>query len=693
MPDRNSPCPCGSGKKYKRCHGKPGRRTEIQDPRSLLDQATQLARSGQLDQAIVLAAKLPDSAVKFQFQIDLLKNRHQPGDLQQAEEKCRQWQRREPRSVQPFFQQMQLYWGSDRAGLTPPLAAKIGELEADHPLTPYYQAISQQLNGDLPAAIVNHRLALIRNVKHQCSDLELDLEVGIAAYDVAAGHFPGSPGLNEDALVEAQALYDLLNHSLQRWLDSKPDLPGLRKGQITRYGNASYNLGCAEADRYNRLSAALQHFHNALRVNPAHPLARTNSLFAQNYDPGLSNQDALRTHLKTSAAIRRQIGPPKSSWENIADPERKLKIAYLSSDFCRHSVVHFITPVLEAHDSETLQISAYDTGRRQDEWTDRISSAVQHVIRAEKMTDQELHTKIVQDQIDILVDLNGFSRGHRTGVLMRRAAPIQVNWIGYPNTTGLDVMDYRIVDGVTDPAPEAEHDNSERLLTMDPVFSVYMPDPSLPDVAPQVPALKAGYFTFGSFNALPKLNPQLLQLWAQILSRVEGSKLLVKTMMLDQPSVRRDVSDALSQAGIPVDRQILLGRTSSPYEHMQTYRLVDLCLDSFPYNGTTTSCDTLAMGVPLVTLAGNRHVSRVTASQLYSMGLDILVATDAKQYVDIAARLATDIAMLSDLRLGLRERMQKSPLMDYRGFTRQLEKKYRDIWKLWCADPDKKQRG
>ena len=175
-------------------------------------------------------------------------------------------------------------------------------------------------------------------------------------------------------------------------------------------------------------------------------------------------------------------------------------------------------------------------------------------------------------------------------------------------------------------------------------------------------------------------------MWGQILTRVEGSKLLVKNRMLDQPSVRREVSLALTKVGIAEDRQILLGRTTSPLGHMQTYRQVDLCLDSFPYNGTTTSCDSLVMGVPVVTLAGSRHVSRVTASQLQALDLGSLIANDVEQYVSIATELASNPGKLNDMRRELRERMQKSALMDYQGFTRQLEQKYRDIWRHWCAE-------
>ena len=657
----------------------------MQEAQALIDQAKRLARAGQLDRAMELAGQLPASPVKFQLQITLLQGSHKPGDRQRADDICSEWQRLLPRSAEPLMQLMQIYWGSDRASLTPPLAVRAAELEPDHRLTPYFQAVSQQLNGDLHAAIANHRLALLRNARHPFGELELDLEVGIAAYDVAAGHYPRSPGLNEDALVEAQSVYGLLEKSLQGWLDSKPDLPGLRPGQVTRYGNACYNLGCMEANRYLGWGRALRYFQQTLQVNPGHVQARTNTLFVKNYEPGLSNQDALDLHLSTTSELRQQHGAPKSAWEIDPDPDRELRIAYLSSDFRRHSVVHFILPVLEAHTQENLHVSAWYTGNKHDEWTQRVISAVQKFTPAGNMTDQELHRQMVRDRIDILVDLNGYTRGHRIGVLMQRAAPIQLSWIGYPGTTGLDVMDYRVVDAITDPQPEADRHHSEKLLYLDPVFSVYMPDDPLPEVAPETPALNSGYFTFGSFNALPKLNTGLLQMWGQILARVEGSRLLVKNKMLDQSSVRRDVSNALVEAGIAVDRQILLGRTDSPYDHMQAYQAVDLCLDSYPYSGTTTTCDSLIMAVPVVTLAGSRHVSRVTASQLSSLGLHDLVADNGAQYVDIAVDLALNTAKLNDIRQDLRQRLQRSALMDYQGFTRQLEKKYRSIWRHWCA--------
>lgn len=655
------------------------------DPASVLNKAIQLARSGNLDAAIDLARQLPPSPVSFQFLADMLTNRCRQDDLREAESICKQWRKLDPGNVQPLFQLMQLYWKNGRVSQTPQLATIAGELDPSHKLTAYYQAVSYQLNGDFQNAIAMHRLALQLNTQQTFSDSEFPLEVAIAAYEVSAGHYPSSPGLDEDALVEAYESCDLLETAIRDWLETGPDFSRLDTGQRTRYSNACYNLACADIKRFQGLERALAHLSNALRINPVHDLARTNTLLIKNYDPNTSNREAHELGSKSSQAIRRQLGPPKSTWSNTTGTGRKLRVAYLSSDFRRHSVVYFIAPVLEAHDRNRLQVHAYYTGRNRDQWTERVAGAVDHFILAGQMTEQELHQQIVSDRIDILVDLNGFTSGHRIGVLMRRAAPIQVSWIGYPASTGLDVMDYRIVDRITDPEPDAMQYSSEKLLYMDPVFSVYMPDYPLPDIPTDTPAIKNGYITFGSFNALPKLNPQLFEMWGRILSRVEGSKLLVKNRMLDQSSVRRDVSEALVAVGIDRDRQILMGRTDSPDDHLKTYLGVDLCLDSYPYNGTTTNCDSFVMGVPVVTLTGTRHVSRVTTSQLRALGLDSLLATDRDQYVEIAVNLALDTAALNTVRQGLRERLLDSALLDYQGFTRQLESKYREIWLNWCT--------
>ena len=220
------------------------------DPASQFNKAIQLARSGNLDEAISLASQMPPSPVRFQFQVDMLNNRGRQADLKEAERICTQWRKLDPANVQPLFQLMQLYWKSGRVSETPQLAVKAGELAPSHNLTPYYQAVSHQLNGDFQNAIAMHRLALQRNTRQPFNDFELELEVAIAAYEVSAGHYPASPGLDEDALVEAHASCDLLESSIRKWLDSKPDFARLDAGQITRYSNACYNLACLDSKRY-----------------------------------------------------------------------------------------------------------------------------------------------------------------------------------------------------------------------------------------------------------------------------------------------------------------------------------------------------------------------------------------------------------------------------------------------------------
>jgi predicted O-linked N-acetylglucosamine transferase (SPINDLY family) len=300
------------------------------------------------------------------------------------------------------------------------------------------------------------------------------------------------------------------------------------------------------------------------------------------------------------------------------------------------------------------------------------------------MDDRQLLEAIRNDRIDILVDLNGLTRGHRIGVLAERAAPVQVSWIGYPNTTGLDSVQYRVVDRVTDPQGEADSRHSEALLRMDKVFSVYEPPADMPEVGEALSPYREK-FVFGSFNFMPKINMGVLAAWAEILERVPESRLLVKNMVLDfeHPSAR--LLEAMQSLGTDISRVDLVGRTVEPGDHFRYYHQVDVCLDTFPYNGTTTTCDSLYMGVPVVALLGIDHRSRVSASQLAAVGLDSLVAQDQNEYVDIAVALATDQQKLQNVRLNLRQRMRASALMDFQAFTRQLESKYHDIWQNACS--------
>lgn len=299
------------------------------------------------------------------------------------------------------------------------------------------------------------------------------------------------------------------------------------------------------------------------------------------------------------------------------------------------------------------------------------------------MNDTDLMKQIAEDRIDLLVELNGLSRGNRLKMLAQRAAPVQLTWLGYPNTTGLESMDYRIVDAVTDPVDQSENLSSEKLIRMPDVFSVYQPPPGLPAVG-SAPFRKNGFVTFGSFNNVAKINAAVLNAWAAILNALPESRILIKSMVLRYQNPARRLLQALLERGVREDRIDLVGYSKDKAMHLDYYNQVDICLDTFPYNGTTTTCDSLIMGVPVITLEGGDHRSRVGASQLRALGLDDLLAGNENEYVENAVSLALDPDRLQSLRANLRERLQTSPLMNAVAFTRELETAYQKAWTQWC---------
>lgn len=685
MPGRNEPCPCGSGRKYKHCHGSYKRRSAaMENPGVLTDRARDLARRGRLDEALEVLRGLPLTPARLHNQAMLLIQRGHKQDLLKADGLLIQQQRLSPHSAEPRLKRGEIQWRAGKYTEALKLIIAAGKIAPGHAHVEYYLGVALQLTGKPDTAQRAYRRSILKNTRESLNEFEIDIETAIQAYETAAGHYPGSTVQDEHQLVNAEADYTRLQSALHCWQASKPDLAGLSAEKITRYGNAFYNLGCVDMARFNCLKRAGEHFMACLDINPRHLDARCNYLFLLNYDNKVGADEITTAHFEAARELRAQLGPPLIKFANNPDPDKLLRIGYLSSDFRKHSVIYFITPILAAHDRSRFQIHAYYNERKLDQWTREVQSLVDAMHPVALLDDRELQQKILSDGIDILVDLNGYTKGHRAGLFMRRAAPIQVSWLGYPNTSGMDVMDYRIVDPYTDPEG-SQGGYSETLIHMPDVFSVYLPEQALPPVAPQTPALDNGFATFGSFNFLPKLNPELLAMWAEILAAVPGSRLLIKNLMLSQAVIIRDLGQAIVEAGMDPARVSLEGRTESMSGHMKFYNGIDLCLDSLPYNGTTTTCDSLIMGVPVLTMAGDSHRSRVTASQLRAVGLHRqLVAADKAEYVKTAIRLASDHMLLNNLRQGIRERLAQSPLMDAKVFTRELEKRYHTIWGKWC---------
>jgi predicted O-linked N-acetylglucosamine transferase (SPINDLY family) len=294
------------------------------------------------------------------------------------------------------------------------------------------------------------------------------------------------------------------------------------------------------------------------------------------------------------------------------------------------------------------------------------------------MNHQDVCARIGHDEIDILVDLAGHAGNSRLPVFFMKPAPIQVTYLGYPNTTGFSAMDYRLTDGIADP-PDQDRFYTERLYRLPECFLCYRPPPETP-LSPVPPADKNGYITFGSFNNFPKISGDTVCLWAGILHRVKNSRLVIKSKQLIDPAICERLLQLFAIYGIGADRLELRTHSPSLESHLSCYNGIDIALDTFPYNGTTTTCEALWMGVPVITLAGDRHASRVGASLLAQAGLTGLVAQSAEHYISLAAFLAGNISPLSKLKTGLRGMIAQSPLCDGAGFTKKIEKAYGEMW-------------
>ncbi|MBF0334577.1 MAG: tetratricopeptide repeat protein, partial [Alphaproteobacteria bacterium] len=433
-----------------------------------------------------------------------------------------------------------------------------------------------------------------------------------------------------------------------------------------------------------QIGEAVAAYRQAIAMeNGKDPTFFSNYLLALQYFDDVSNGTLFAEHRRWDALFGGTEKPP-AGHANTRDPERRLRVGYVSADFRWHSVAYFIEPVMAAHDREQVHVTCYHVSPRSDRFTARIKAAADSWREVAGLSPEDLDALVREDGIDILVDLAGHTGNNRLTTFARRPAPVQVTWIGYPATTGLSAMTHRLTDAAADPPGEADRLHSERLVRLPGAFLCFKPVDADEPVAP--PSFdEIGNVTFGSFNNAPKLSPSVIGAWARVLRAVPGSGLLLKARGLGSPSGRRRVEEAFAAHGIPASRLRLDGFAGSARDHLARYGAVDVGLDTFPYNGTTTTFEALWMGVPVVTLRGDRHAGRVGASILGALGLDELIAADVDSYVETAVRLAGDAPRLRAYRATLRDRLATSALCDARGFTATLESALRAIWRDWCA--------
>jgi predicted O-linked N-acetylglucosamine transferase (SPINDLY family) len=433
-----------------------------------------------------------------------------------------------------------------------------------------------------------------------------------------------------------------------------------------------------------RLEEASFHYRRALVLEPSNALAHDGLMLNLLYEPAMTAAELVAAARSFGALAQDTCGATPQSFANSAAPERRLRVGYVSADLRRHSVAYFFEPILAHHDHAQFEVFCYSAGVIRDGVTERLQDMADHWVPVHNLTDAGLAERVRADRIDILVDLAGHTSGNRLFAFARRPAPIQIGWIGYPATTGLMSMDFRLTDPIADPPDEDAALDTERLIRLPRTCLCYRPAAESPSVAP-APVLREGYVTFGSLNAPAKHNSRLLGVWAEILSAVPGSRLLLRGRGLAGGRLRASILAIFAERGIPADRIRLLPHESDDIAHLRRYGDIDIALDPFPYNGVTTSCEALWMGVPVITLRGQRHSARMCASILTNAGMGEMIADTVEEYQSLAVRWSADPARLSALRAGLRERVSATALRDEAGVTREVEAAYRRLWRTWCS--------
>lgn len=431
---------------------------------------------------------------------------------------------------------------------------------------------------------------------------------------------------------------------------------------------------------FGQLEDTVRCLKESLRIRPGHSMTLSNLLFAMIYAPSVAPQDLYETAKAYGASI---IEPSfkKYKFSRDADPDRKLRIGYVSGDFRTHPVNYFFEPLINHHDRGAFEFFGYSNVKEPDAVTARVQKAFDVWRDIKGMQDAAVAELIFKDKIDILVDMAGHTAQNSLPVFARRPAPVQVTWLGYPATTGVAAMDYRITDVHAEPVGMTERLNVEALYRLPDIFCCYQPRERSPDVIDHPPFEDNGYVTFGCFNSFSKVTDAVLVMWGSILERVPDSRLLLEVLGLEE--FQKELEQRLTSLGLPLDRVILKPR--KPQNHLSLYNKIDIALDPYPCNGGTTSMDCLWMGVPFVTLAGDSFVSRMGVSLLTNAGLPELIAGSEDEYRDKAVALANDRDRLRQTRRGLRERVQNSPLMDQKAFARSMEDAYRAMWRDWLS--------
>ena len=433
---------------------------------------------------------------------------------------------------------------------------------------------------------------------------------------------------------------------------------------------------------------AIESYRTALSLDPQDHTTQTNYLMALNYiavDPAV----VVAEHKAFGDSLIARAGRPRA-YANTRNPDRLLRIGILSADLRQHSCSYFLEPLLANLDRSKFEITCYYNYHQDDVVTERLRAHGPRWRSVWKMPQPQADAMIRADQIDVLIECSGLTDLSRLDIMAGKPAPVQGTYLGYPNTTGLSTIDFRVVDSISDPPSQpgvpggSDSYCVERLARIDPCAWCYRPERDAPEVSP-VPFRQNGYITFGSFNNLAKFSHAAVDLWARVLNRVPGSRLLLKNRWIGDAATAHRVRERFKACGVDPQRIEVAPYTKGVRDHLAIYGRIDLQLDTFPYHGTTTTCESFWQGVPVVALTGGVHAARVSSSLLNAVGLPELAPDSPKGFVDAAVGLAQDPDRLSGIRAGLRDMMERSPLRDETAFARRFGAMLSAEFARWCG--------
>ena len=447
-------------------------------------------------------------------------------------------------------------------------------------------------------------------------------------------------------------------------------------------GFALARFGRAQAlHQLNHIAEAVAEYERYLALEPANHEARSYRLFALQYLDGLPRERLLSEHKAYGAGVPTYPAP---DFPNSRDPSKKLRVGVIASELRTHSCSFFFEPLVRELARANFEWCFYFDHFREDDFSQRFKSYSASWKTIVGLSNDSVERLVRADNPDIMIDLTGHTAMNRLPLYAKGLAPVQISYLGYPDTTGLPAIQYRFTDSVCDPDPEANAFATETLIRFSSTAWAYQPPKDAPDVSDRVDAAGSSII-FGSFNNLAKVTDTMLAVWSRLLGEVPGSRLVIKAAGLSEGGMLNGWKGRLRAAGFPESRVSLVDRTPSMRDHLRLYGDIDIALDTYPYNGTTTTCEALWQGVPVVTLMGDRHVSRVSASLLRAVGHPEWIAESVESYIATAKHLAERRDQLALIRRGLREQMARSPLLDHEGQSKRFGDALRSCWARWCS--------